>query len=383
MSYLQMRAFLKYLFLLFIDLTIKNRFFFWGEYRRWQAFKKKRKSSSSSNEKEGMSRNVYYLVPGTGISGGVAVIFQHANRLCKRGFNVKILSLNNENNDAWFPHQSVEIIPYKKTKDILKSGDIDILIATGYSTAFTVDMARARRKMYFVQSDESRFFGDDKKLCEVIRETYGITFEYMTEALWIQKWLKEEYGYDVSYVPNGIDVDMFHRTEPIEPRKKKARILIEGSINVPFKGMDDAYNAIKDLDAEIWIVSNNGTPKVGWKYDRYFESVPIDEMKKIYSSCDIFLKMSRIEGFFGPPMEAMACGCAAVVGKVTGYDEYIIDGENALVVEQRDIDGAQKAIKRLMNNTVLREKLIKNGYKTAQEWSWNRSIDLLEEVVSK
>jgi glycosyltransferase involved in cell wall biosynthesis len=120
---------------------------------------------------------------------------------------------------------------------------------------------------------------------------------------------------------------------------------------------------------------------VGWRYDRFFENVPIDEMKSIYSSCDILLKMSRVEGFFGPPMEAMACDCAVVVGKVTGYDEYIVNGDNALVVEQGDISGAQKAVKRLMDDSTLREKLIMNGYKTAKEWNWDHSIDLLEKVI--
>jgi len=29
-----------------------------------------------------------------------------------------------------------------------------------------------------------------------------------------------------------------------------------------------------------------------------------------------------------------------------------------------------------------RKKLIQNGYKTAKEWNWNHSIDLLEKVIS-
>lgn len=382
MKHFRIKPTLKFFYLLLIDTTTKSRFFFWGEYRRWKAFKSKRETVVSENDKCIGGKGIYYLVPGVGISGGIAVVFQHANRLQKKGVKVKILSLNEQNDDKWFPHQSVEIMPFKETKKILKSGEIDILIATGYSTAFTVDMARACRKIYFVQSNESLFFPEDKKLCEVIREAYGISFEYMTEAKWIQKWLKEEYGHDSFYVPNGIDPAMFHRTDTLDPKGSKPRILIEGAINIPYKGMDDSYEAVKRIDAEIWIISNNGKPRAGWKCDRFFENVPIDEMKNIYSSCDILLKMSRVEGFFGPPMEAMTCGCAVVTGKVSGYDEYIVDGENALVVEQGDVDGAQKAIERLMSDVSLREKLITNGYKTVQEWNWDRSIDLLEKAIA-
>ncbi|HCU01659.1 MAG: Glycosyl transferase, group 2 family protein [Candidatus Moranbacteria bacterium GW2011_GWE1_35_17] len=369
----------------FIDSkTIKTRFFFDGEYLRWKEFNENRKSIVDAvNNKTGKEQKIYYLVPGVKISGGIAVIFQHANRLKKRGYNVKILSLTNKNDAIWFPNQKVEILPFNKTKEILKSGEIDILIATAFSTAFTVDMAQARRKIYFVQSDESRFFSDNNELCKIIKKTYSLPLEYMTEALWIQKWLKNDCGKESYYVPNGLDENLFYKTKPLIAKTEKPRILLEGSINVLFKGMEDAYNAVKDLDCELWIVSNNGKPKSDWKYDKFFENVPYGEMAKIYSSCDIFLKMSRIEGFFGPPMEAMACGSAVVVGKVTGYDEYIVNGENALVVEQGDVDEAKKAIQQLINDGELKNKLIEGGYETVKKWSWEKSIDLLEKVINK
>lgn len=374
---------LKKIFLFTNDKTIKTRFFFDGEYKRWQKFDENRNENDAIKiENLGGDKNIFFLVPGAAISGGIAVVFQHANRLLEKGYSVKILSLNNKNNGSWFPNQKVEIIPYREAKKILQSEKIDILIATSCSTAFTVDMAKARRKIYFVQSDESRFFPENPKLCEIIKKTYTLPIEYMTEAKWIQKWLKDEFGHESHYVPNGIDLELFKKVEPIVPKSNKLRILIEGSINVPFKGMDDAHAAVKNLGCELWIVSNNGKPKKDWKYNKFFESVPYGKMNEIYSSCDIFLKMSRVEGFFGPPMEAMACGCAVVVGKVTGFDEYIKDDYNALVVEQGDIEGARKAVKRLIEDIDLRKRLIENGYRTAREWSWNNSVVTLEKIIN-
>lgn len=384
MRFLGIKSYIKKHILLLDNKTIHTRFSFDYEYLKWKKEHKKNIILNKNQDKErGDMSNIFYLVPGVAISGGIAIILQHANRLKKKGYNVKLLSLNNKNDASWFPDQNVEILPYKKTKKILVSGEIDILVATAYSTAFTVAMAKARRKTYFVQSDESRFFPENPKLCKIIKETYELPMEYMTEAKWIQNWLKKEYGHDAYYVPNGIDTNVFKKSEPIEAKGEKPRILIEGSINVPFKGMDDAYAAVKDIDCELWIVSNNGKPKKDWKYDRFFESVPFGKMNEIYSSCDIFLKMSRIEGFFGPPMEAMACGCAVVVGKVTGYDEYIVDGYNALVVEQGDALAANKAIKKLIEDQGLRNKLIDGGYDTVKKWSWENSIELLEQVINK
>ena len=108
----------------------------------------------------------------------------------------------------------------------------------------------------------------------------------------------------------------------------------------------------------------------------------MESMKHIYSQCEILLKMSRVEGFFGPPMEMMACGGTCVVGKVTGYDEYIVDGWNALVVEQGDVRGAHDALKKLIEDPAYRKMLAANGRQTAGQWRWEPSIDTLEELYN-
>ena len=348
---------------------------------RWRALTAGIESTVSAPEDKGGRKSIIFLVPGTTISGGIAVVLQHANRLSERGYDVEIFSQSNFVDTSWFPNQRVKVLSYKEYYKRLKNESIDILIATGWTTAYPVAMSCAVQKLYFVQSDESRFFPEDRKRTEIIRSTYSLPLEFITEAKWIQSWLRDDFGKESSYAPNGIDLSVFHATEPVAPKSRKIRVLIEGAINIPYKGMDDAYEALSSLDVDIWIVSNNGRPRNEWKFDRYFENVPYGEMNRIYSSCDIFLKMSRVEGFFGPPMEAMACGCAVVVGKVTGYDEYIDDGYNALVVEQGDVIGARKAVVQLVTDVRLRETLIANGLKTATEWNWDRSVDALEAVI--
>ena len=106
-------------------------------------------------------------------------------------------------------------------------------------------------------------------------------------------------------------------------------------------------------------------------------------MRKIHSSCDVFLKMSRVEGFFGPPMEAMACGCSVVVGKVSGYDEYIVHEENALVAEQGDVEGARRVVQRLLSDAALRDRLVKRGFETAKAWTWEQSARGMLALVEK
>ena len=327
-------------------------------------------------KKEKFKPKVAYVIPGCGISGGIAVICQHANRLLKRGFDVLMISGNEDTKIDWFPGLLVEVLPLSKCPD-----NIDIVVATGWQTAYMIDKINAKRKFYFVQSDETRFNPVGSPDYKKAYKTYLMDYEFLTEALWIKKWLKDKFSKDATYVPNGLDEEIIYQTAPLVNKPdSKLRILLEGPIDIPYKGMEDAFKAVENLDCEVWCISSAGKPKPEWKCDRLFEKVPMKEMKYIYSSCDLFLKMSRVEGFFGPPLEMMACGGACVVGKVTGYDEYIKDGYNALVVEQGDVEGAHNALKRLISDENLRKRLIENGKKTAQEYRWEPTIDTLEKV---
>lgn len=321
---------------------------------------------------------IAYLLPGLGISGGVGVVLQHVNRLRKRGYDVVLLSQNGDTKADWFPNQNVEcyfMLDYKE--------DIDLLIATGWSTVFDVAGIQSKYKGYFVQSDETRFFEKDSKHYYLAILSYLADFYFFTEALWIQKWLKETFNKDAWYVPNGIDTEIFYQVEPLE-KKIKPRILLEGPIDIPYKGMKEAFEIVGNLeeDIEVWCISSAGKPKAEWRCDKFFEKVNMQDMKKIYSSCDILVKTSKVEGFFGPPLEMMNCGGVPLVFKVTGYDEYIVDGKNAIVVEAGDVGGATKLLSELLNNQDKFDELQKNGKETVNFWTWDRSIDYLEIYIN-
>ncbi|WP_133257511.1 glycosyltransferase family 4 protein [Paenibacillus montanisoli] len=278
----------------------------------------------------------------------------------------------------WFPRQNVPII----TLDAASQRHFDVVVATHWSTAHPALQLSADRKVYFVQSIESRFYPEGSPEFEAALQTYTLPFIYMTEAHWIQNWLLQNNGHQSVYVPNGIEEALFHPTEPIELKSGRVRVLLEGPILNPLKGMAEAFRVVKDLDCEVWCVSSNGEPEPDWRCDRFFSHVPMEHMKHIYSSCDILLKLSQVEGFFGPPMEMMACGGTAVVGNCTGHEEYIIDGYNALVVPLGNEDAAKESLNRLIHDSELRRQLTQNGMATVQNWRWDNTIDTLYRLFS-
>jgi len=332
------------------------------------------------NTKVKLPKKIVWIVAGLGISGGLAIILKHANHLLSKGFDVSLLTMSNDETIDWYDNK-VPIYEMSRSKSYILE-NIDILIATAWNTEQYLSQIPSKRKLYFVQSDERRFM-DSKSIQKTITDGYSKDYEYFTEAYWIQKIFHDEFNKQAFYVPNGIDTEMFNRSSVFEAKGEKKRVLIEGPIDIPFKAVEDCYNAVKDLDCEIWFISSAGKPKDSWRYDKFFEKIPMHMMPSLYSSCDIFIKMSRIEGFFGPPLEAMACGCVPVVGKVSGWDEYIVDGYNALAVELKDVKGAKEAVQKLLVDESLRKEILTNSQRTVSEWGWDKSFNRIEQLINK
>ena len=327
-----------------------------------------------------MKPSIAFVIPGEGLSGGIMVVCQHANMLIQKGYDVVLINHNTKDPFKldWFPDLLAPVVPINK--HMLTT---EIIIATQWSTAFTALKLNAKRRLYFVQSDETRFSPPDSAESRFARRTYTFDFEFVVIAKWLKRWLKDKFNKDSDYVPNGLDASLFYPDEPLVPKNNKLRVLLEGPIDIPFKGMKEAFEVVDGIDCEVWCVSSSGKPKPDWHCDRFFERVPLKDMRKIYCSCDVLIKMTKVEGFFMPPLEMMACGGTVITNKVTGYDEYIKDGYNGLVVEQGDVASAREKLNLLIQDRSLLEKLKKGGMETAKKWTWEESNKQFEKILEE
>jgi glycosyltransferase involved in cell wall biosynthesis len=74
------------------------------------------------------------------------------------------------------------------------------------------------------------------------------------------------------------------------------------------------------------------------------------------------------EGFFRPPLEAMACGCAVVCSDARGNRGHCVDGETCLQPPHGDVDAHVAAARRLIADHDLRERLRENGRARARQF---------------
>ena len=74
-------------------------------------------------------------------------------------------------------------------------------------------------------------------------------------------------------------------------------------------------------------------------------------------AADVFLNLSEVEGFCIAVAEAMLAGLPVVAVDVGGIRDYGVDGENMLKLPSATAEAARAAIRRLMFDQPLRERL--------------------------
>lgn len=108
-----------------------------------------------------------------------------------------------------------------------------------------------------------------------------------------------------------------------------------------------------------------------------------EKLWNLFDRCQIFVLPSYTEGLPRALFEAMARGLAVVSTRVGGIPYKVKNEENGLLVEAGDMDGLKEAMLRLIRDRKLRESMIKKGYETALEVSFeeqrDRMLDIIEE----
>jgi glycosyltransferase involved in cell wall biosynthesis len=297
------------------------------------------------------------------------LILQYAKALKDAGAEVTLgFMLGTAKDVNWHPHAlEFTCLPLSKCTSSL----YDLAIATWWPTVFELPKIRASRHLYFVQSLESRFaLNVADEFSEVkAAASYSFGIPMVTVASWLQNLLIAETGTPVWFIRNGIDRSVFPLAKhPKQLSSRKPKVLVEGVLGVAMKAVEETLVACRKAgDIELWHV----TPEIGGgsaQADQVFEKVPFTEMAAIYSQVDVFVKMSRVEGMFGPPLEAFHYGTPGIFSKVTGFDEYIRDRHNSLVVEIDDFIQVEHHLSQIISDPDLFSRLSANALETARNW---------------
>lgn len=331
-----------------------------------------------------------FFLGSAAVGGGTYVIFEHATRAMERGEDVTIITMEKVAKEELYWHTKAQKLNWM-TIDEAEKTEFDVVISTWWRLVYEAHRVKGKHYLYFVQSIESKFYvPEEKPIKQLAEATYMLPMEMITEATWIKEYLEENYCKSPLLVHNGIRKDVYTPDgECYAPREPgKLRVLVEGPVNVDFKNIPKTVGLCMESKAdEIWLMTSSEVDSYKG-VDRVFSKVPITETPKIYRSCDVIVKLSYVEGMFGPPLEMFHCGGTSITYDVTGHDEYIVHGVNGLVAKRDDDKKVVEYINRLKDAPEYLQKLKEGALKTASEWipweeSSNRFYDAVYELCSK
>jgi glycosyltransferase involved in cell wall biosynthesis len=188
-------------------------------------------------------------------------------------------------------------------------------------------------------------------------------------------------------VGNGIDLERF-RFDALGRARLRAEwgvgdaelVVGGGGRRVAEKGILElarAASAIGDGARFVWIGPDDAD-----KEDRVDASAvaPIElvgeqvDMPAVYSALDVFALPTHREGFSRSGMEAAACGRPMVLTDIRGCREIGTDGEHLLLVPPRDPSSLETAIRRLLDDASMRERLGSAAHRRAQATFDQRAV---------
>ena len=330
---------------------------------------------------------VAFLVNDLQLSGGVGVVVAHARQLVEHhGFDVTLVLAREQEAPHW-RYDTLEHLHVASLSEA-HADRFDIAIGTWWETAFSLFTVPARRYAMFVQSLEERFYLPQEAPRHVAPYVLDLPVAYITEARWIADTLAElRPDAPCFYVRNGIDKTIFTAADdPAPALEGPLRVLVEGNPAVWFKGVKDSFKAIRRMHEPhvATLVSGAQADVSTLGADRYLTGLTHAEMAALYAETDVLLKLSSVEGMFGPPLEAFHMGATCVVAPVTGHDEYVVHGWNGLVADWEDPNGTARLLDLLAKDRRLLHFLRRNAVDTARGWpAWERQGAVMASILHR
>jgi glycosyltransferase involved in cell wall biosynthesis len=173
----------------------------------------------------------------------------------------------------------------------------------------------------------------------------------------------------LTVVPVGVDHEVFRPYDDVV--KKKGRLMVTTSSDVPMKGLVPLLEAIAKLRVERdidLVVIGKPQPKgrVASALERLgltdivttITGVSDEDLARLYGEAEIAIVPSLYEGFSLPAIEAMSCAVPVVATTGGALPEVVgVSGETGLLVEPNNPDALVEAIARLLDDGDLRERL--------------------------
>jgi glycosyltransferase involved in cell wall biosynthesis len=215
--------------------------------------------------------------------------------------------------------------------------------------------------------------------------------------------VQQAFGIDpdrMRVVHNGVDTDMFRPLPDVE--RKPGLILCVGNSEDRNKGARYLIEALAQLqddrrDYQLALVDQKRenlklVPRLVQEYGlssrvHFTGRLPTEQLVRLYNQATIVVSPSIYEGFGLPAAEAMSCGSPIIATTGGAFPEIIDHDETGWLVPPGDSRALAGAIRLLMDDWALRERLGARGRQAVLErFSWRKAAEetlaVYEELLS-
>ncbi len=189
-------------------------------------------------------------------------------------------------------------------------------------------------------------------------------------------------------------------TKEFKPRKDRSGVYYIGQL-YPWKGVDLLLESFKKIEDErLYIVGGleyeddlknlkKYAEKLGIREKVIFKgTVPHSEVAQYVRKakiCAIPLPFSQIAAYYTSPMkmfEYLAEGKAIVASDLPSLAEVLENRKNAVLFKPGSEKSLTHALKTVLENDSLREKLEKNAWKTSHLFSWEKRAEKITSLIN-
>lgn len=335
--------------------------------------------------------------------GGYKIVFEYANRLQNRGHNLAILFLNDNAlrqfhmpdfvrsiaanyitsvEPKWFPLDNrIKKISSLEKKFMSQIEDSDAVFATGIQTvSFVQEHFSTAQKLYLIQGYENWGVTED-----YLHGTYRCGFINIAVSNWLKEVVDKYAGRETFLLKNPIDTKIYQNKVSQNDRKPHTIGLLYHTEKI--KGVEYAIQAIRKLkkrypDLTVQMFGMFPKPNNLPDWINYKRGIAQEETVDIYNQVQVFLCASIEEGYGMTGLEAMACGACLVSTSYKGVLEYAKNEYNALLSPVKDVDLLVENVSKIFDQPTLRDELTRNGVESVKKYSWDKTIDKLESILS-
>ncbi len=347
---------------------------FWQKWGDWF-------DGRNVKSKSGKTRIIYVLQT-TGISGGIKVVFEHLNRLQEQGYEAELWALDKK--PTWM-ELKVPVRTFKNYQQLINELENEeaIKVATWWETALPVWLSSVNKGIpaFIVQEIESSFYPGQPEIQKSVVSCYRKEFNNITSAEYTLDEI-HALGLQAKLIPCGYDDNIYKPLPDIQRDKNTLIALGRSFFQKNFKQTFEAWKKLGDSSnskqPHLLLFGSEPTIAKWAKGIEYVVRPEENEVNELYNRATVFTQTSYHEGFCIPILEAMAAGCPVICTDSHGNRGFSHGGKNCIMVDTDDVDGLAKAIKEVVENPKLQERLRKAGLKTAQGYTWSTIISKLD-----